>query len=132
MLFVGKFIIVSDVIVFNASTEVGTVVVEVNGVFITFIGVKGLTIRVKANYIRHNKKYVCQHPTGKLESVGGAFPKVQGSNQHILEVGGPIYDSCVRSKIPLSLQISPFPLDFVLPEDVILVFLTRGSLMKEA
>lgn len=88
MLFVRNHVVVSNVIVFSVSTKASTVTIIVNGIFITLIWIKDFTSGAKASEGRHIKKSGCQYSTRKLESFSRAFLEVQGSDQHILVVGG--------------------------------------------
>lgn len=127
MLFVGNFVVFSDVIVFNVLTKDGTITIEVDGIFITLVWIEDITNGAKASEGLHIKKSGYQHPTRKLESLSRAFREVQGNEKHIFAVGetNPRQLDKVE-KTSFLLEFTLFPFNFVHPEDVILVFLSGG------
>lgn len=67
-------------------TKIGSVYVEVNGVFDPLIRVDDFPSWLMISNNSDVKECRSNHSAGKLESVGGVFPKVKRGDQNILEI----------------------------------------------
>lgn len=67
MFFSSNFSGDNNMVVFDAPTKVGMIVVEINVIFVALVGVEVATSREKVDNGLHVEEHGCQHSTRKLK-----------------------------------------------------------------